>query len=82
MTLIRSRAQLNSLSGLVLEKKRTKTQGKEGLRMDQRTSGRRVTVSLLQQARRAPAPHLSLPLSGKLREVARLTHGLSAASRS
>lgn len=80
MTLIRSRAQLNSLSGLVLEKKRTKTQGKEGMRMDQRTSG--VTVSLLQQARRAPAPHLSLPLSGKLREVARLTQGLSAASRS
>lgn len=80
MTLIRSRAQLNSLSGLVLEKKRTKTQGKEGMRMDQRTSG--VTVSLLQQARRAPAPHLSLPLSGKLREVARLTQGLWAASRS
>lgn len=78
MTLIRSRAQLNSLSGLVLEKKRTKTQSKEGMR----TSGRGVMVSLLQQARRAPVPHLSLPLPGKLREVARLTQGLSAASRS
>lgn len=82
MTLIRSRAQLNSLSGLVLEKKRSKTHGKEGMRMYQRTSGSGVMVPLLQQALRAPTPHLSLPLPGKLREGAWLTQGLSASLRS
>lgn len=83
MTLIRSKAQLNSLSGLVLEKKRSKkTHGKEGMRMYQRTSGSGVMMPLLQQARRAPTLHLSLPLPGKLREGARLTQGLSAALRS
>lgn len=65
-----------------MEKKRTKTQGKEGMRMDQRTRGSGVTVSLLKQVRRAPAPHLSLPLPGKLREGARLNQGLLAALRS